>query len=1445
MKSLFKMMIRFVFFVILCLNLCIKVSYTLDKIDVPIYIVESGNFVEIVVDDAFGYEINKVSLKDLISGNEIKINEIDKRFFIYDKLEDGTGYEIKISLIDRSSFKTINQVSKFKYLNNSFDVNNIGINTCDVMFKYDKKNLIFINGIELYGKKFGDEGKEDRFDFHIKKSKKEINNLRNIFKFNNISLHPSTTYDIRYVINLKDNVNLVFDKHIKTKDFDILDMSSKMINNNQLELKWDVTSNNFKFINNDSINIYIKGKGDINYSVDPDIRINDEKVNSTVIELKELSPIYDIKLAYKFGDGVIEKEIGQTNDCYNLNTDIKIKNLRDLFIQFDFIKNLNFKSGDRLNIYIEEKDDKLSRKKVRSIDLKDQIQGNSVDYKNLKTNTEYSIDYEILNSYDESLIIKNETFRTLPFEIKNISAKPIVDSDGNLNVKLRWEITEPNFRFGSNDSLKVFIKEKNDSEYPNDSQFYANRDLSRLGSCILNLGRDINKEYDFKFVYDIDGKEYVSYGDLKNNALVRTQSEGTSYSNGETNNTGEANNQNNTVKVSIKDKKVNEVIFQLEYSEDFTFEEGDSIRLFKKLRNGSAKNFSSEPDKEYIHASNGENQIDLKNIKEVSIGYLIPEKEYDFKIEFKTKNELKDKDTIIESGSGDGSSGGSGSGSDTGGGSTGGGTESGGEDSGSNGDLSDGNGSNGDDNQENGEGSDDSSSEEEEGDEEETEDSEDVSTGTEGSEDSGNTGTVEGGGSSEETGKTEETEEEPSSSNKKYSVRNTEERKTLEKTFENQKTSSFTIDEFKTTSIRPNSVSFEWKVSGEPTTFDEKDKVEIYIKRKIVNGYPAGSSFSKVGSEVSGVFKGDGTVTYMDMDYTAKLVYTISNVKFEKTVEFKTTHADASIKLESTTEYYAILNIAAPQDYIFANGDYVEIYVKKRSDNKYPKEPNIISFHGESNKLEDLTKFNILPVLPDMDYDVLLTYKTKANDIEDKTMQFRTKKLEFSNCRIDSMKGNTLRIKTDFGNDMVVMDYLDIYVDTFYKLADHKQYNSDSIFSGSRNEIFDFECTIPDNTKDYDLLISYNPHGYFNEVYFVDFELEYRGIKPTVEEGEKYEDEFTKSTFDLKWSYGENTKFLEGDKLNIYLKTVKKAEQGEENEDSSNEKKESDIVIGDEYVKIHTIESDIISVTSFNLDQFLTDDTDYIVMIEPVTEKFTIGAGKTEFYVEKIIKNEPVDETIFEQPVEIERFDGIGNQFAFPIPDLGDISLTEEMDILCDIDGISARINEDGNIGVEGLVPGKEYPSIEVRIVVEEGKEIIFNIQNIILEAENPRQSFLYNVYDRAFLRAPDELGYDYWINRLNNQDIGARDFLINLLFAEKEFSELEYTTDKLIEILYSIVVDRDPDEEGLRFWIDFYNNESLVNANGDVFNAKKHVVDRMINEEEFMKMVVGMGLKY
>ena len=78
---------------------------------------------------------------------------------------------------------------------------------------------------------------------------------------------------------------------------------------------------------------------------------------------------------------------------------------------------MNFKFEDKLNIYIEEQNDKLSRKKVFSKDLMNfsKIDKYVFEYKDLKANTKYNIDYEIEYSDGRSLAIKSESFMTLPF----------------------------------------------------------------------------------------------------------------------------------------------------------------------------------------------------------------------------------------------------------------------------------------------------------------------------------------------------------------------------------------------------------------------------------------------------------------------------------------------------------------------------------------------------------------------------------------------------------------------------------------------------------------------------------------------------------------------------------------------------------------------------------------------------------------------------------------------------------------------------------------------------------------------------------------------------------------------------------------------------------------------------------------------------------------------
>ena len=431
-------------------------------------------------------------------------------------------------------------------------------------------------------------------------------------------------------------------------------------------------------------------------------------------------------------------------------------------------------------------------------------------------------------------------------------------------------------------------------------------------------------------------------------------------------------------------------------------------------------------------------------------------------------------------------------------------------------------------------------------------------------------------------------------------------------------------------------------------------------------------------------------------------------------------------------------------------------------------------------------------------------------------------------------------------------------LDIFYKEPTEKNYRQGSLEFVKNDGVLDVDCKLPNPFSDCDLLISFNPHSQFSETLFIEFELQYRTIKPDVLIYDGEENGENKKVFDLNWSYPDGVMLNPGDKLEIYLKEI--IDDGNKSNTSVTKIEDKNgsggVIIGgatgaidSSYQKIHTIESGVETMNTFNLDYFLTAGKKYEVIIQPISKIYKCGPGKVKFFAEppdeKEKIEEEVSEEIFETPVTVEEFKGSGDNLKFPLPDLGSVKVDDTMEIVSGIEGVSVSLNEDNEIDIKGLVPGKVYEKIEIKVVVEAGKEISFNIENIKLEPEEEVQGFLFSVYKKSFLRDPDESGYHYWIGRLKEKTITSRDFLINLLFAEKEFSEMQYSTNELISVLYSIIVNRDPDEEGLNFWINFYNNDALKNSDGDVFLAKKITVDRMINEKEFEKLMTSMGIAY
>ena len=488
------------------------------------------------------------------------------------------------------------------------------------------------------------------------------------------------------------------------------------------------------------------------------------------------------------------------------------------------------------------------------------------------------------------------------------------------------------------DNLAIYIKEKSSSNYPNKPYFYRDTELNNTFSFDIDINNELKGEYDIKLVYNVGGKEYVNFKDLYIN--YSKENIKTFNRNVPLNVVSEQQvTENKEFKVEVEDKKANEVRLKLVYPDNFKFEDGDILEIYKKEKKSSSVK-SEVLYAQYIHSENPEDdltnpepiepapeeseeqenelqkthivkKVNLKSMSSVVVDYLVPNKDYEFKVVLKTENPIN------------GSSTGS-SGENTGDGSNVAVTlpehdhegpvtlpEYGGYPVGP--------------------------SEQEE---EESSIPLVPIEPIEPSETEEDSAEVPQSPSTEDSPVQDEAVSRKSSAKTSNSVsgETSTELKETTKTV-TTKTQQFEIKTFTTKTIRPNSAVFEWTIGENITNFNEKDKVEIYVKRKIVGGYPPGNSFLKTGSEINGVLSGEAIVQHMNMEYTAKIVYTISGVKFENTVDFTTKSGTTSCSISNINEYSAKLDIVYPEEYKFLNGDSLEVYLKESQEKTFGDSP--------------------------------------------------------------------------------------------------------------------------------------------------------------------------------------------------------------------------------------------------------------------------------------------------------------------------------------------------------------------------------------------------------------------------------------------------------------------------------------------------------------------------
>ncbi len=121
--------------------------------------------------------------------------------------------------------------------------------------------------------------------------------------------------------------------------------------------------------------------------------------------------------------------------------------------------------------------------------------------------------------------------------------------------------------------------------------------------------------------------------------------------------------------------------------------------------------------------------------------------------------------------------------------------------------------------------------------------------------------------------------------------------------------------------------------------------------------------------------------------------------------------------------------------------------------------------------------------------------------------------------------------------------------------------------------------------------------------------------------------------------------------------------------------------------------------------------------------------------------------------------------------------------------------------------------------------------------------SYVKNAYKKAFDREHlDEEGFNFWIKKLSTFKSTARDFILNILDSN-EFLEIAKSPHDKITRIYGTMFKRNPDAEGLKFWMTKY--DEFLSRNNDEKSSVLEVVKEMSNSKEFQKLISDIGIKY
>lgn len=646
-------------------------------------------------------------------------------------------------------------------------------------------------------------------------------------------------------------------------------------------------------------------------------------------------------------------------------------------------------------------------------------------------------------------------------------------------------------------------------------------------------------------------------------------------------------------------------------------------------------------------------------------------------------------------------------------------------------------------------------------------------------------------------------------------------------------TKSFEIKSFEVDSYEEYDILVKWEIEPENMMFNEADKLEIFVKLADSEAYPSEPSYklttekTQDGKTISNTFSDYVLAESIGVEQNMKLVYTVGDKTYEKELTFTNDIDPLQAKVFSVNETRALIEITAPSNYEFVNGDALLIYAKDEFSDGNVQSDDFLVFEGvQSDTLsiaDDMKLIELSYLLPEANYDIVVALDLEDGTVAPVELKLLTEPLPITDIKLESINYDGSTISWDYGENEIdfYKDENDDFTDKLLigvKESDGTPIPDDfnaikqiAVEEHSGEDIAsvkDAKIVVEDKTKDYDVAVCCDIGGLS---YIKKTKLSFLSVLVD-------ESSILSNGAKVTWKYPSNITFGDSDKTEVFVRK----------KDDSN------------YPESPAFSSTGSGTTSYNLEG-LEGSTEYIVKVQITKEGLQIDPVEAEFTT----KGAASSEVVIDQP-EYE-ITGTAAEIGIPNAEELDIDLEKPIGLIMGDEpftGFSIKFNENGtSFTIEPTIPKKKYENIEVEIPLKDGTTFKMVIKEFTTQPADTAQDWLSNAYWFAFERFPDEEGYNYWYaHRIIPKTLNGEYFLKNLLFAEDEFTNRNLQDKELIAALYQIVVNREYDEEGLNFWVGIYG-ENLQNAQGDKKLAQEVLVDRMAHEPEFGKLCEKVGI--